>query len=250
MTMLVFAHGMMMDRRQFEPQVDDLSRDHRVHAYDLRSRDARGERAFDLDDLVEDCERELDSAVTEPAILVGMSLGGSMALRFALRHPERLAGLVLIAAAADPETPAAAAAAERHFEAQRDAPVVDASVARDEAEAHFSTRTRRVQPDLVDRWAERFAGRSGQATWWETCCWTRQDDVRDQLAGLRLPVLVLWGDEDGLVPLRRGLATAAAIPDSRLCVVPYAGHGVNLEAPEHVNAALRAFAAECALAAV
>ena len=57
-----------------------------------------------------------------------------------------------------------------------------------------------------------------------------------------LPILLIWGDQDRVIPVAHGYATHAAVPGSRLEVLPGVGHFPNLEAPEAFDEAVRAFA--------
>src|SRR5262249_37907529 len=69
-------------------------------------------------------------------------------------------------------------------------------------------------------------------------------DVRDRLAGIRLPTIVVSGAEDRLTPLKYGRFRADATPGARLVAIEAAGHFPQLEQPAQVNAAIREFLAE------
>ncbi|HWF73208.1 MAG TPA: alpha/beta hydrolase [Solirubrobacteraceae bacterium] len=241
---IVCSHGTMMDRRLFEPQLAGLGHEFRVIAYDLRARGERGEEPYDLYDLADDFVGLLDGLAIERCVLVGMSMGGFMAVRAALRYPERVAGIVLLGSSALPYTPESRTHWEAHFGSVRDTQPIDAAFARADAEAHFSARTTDLDPELVELWVERFGTRSGMETFREVLSWTRQDDVRDQLSQLQTPSLVIHGDEDELVSLDDAYETYLRLPNARLQVVPYASHAVNLEAPHAVNAAIATFAGD------
>jgi pimeloyl-ACP methyl ester carboxylesterase len=66
-------------------------------------------------------------------------------------------------------------------------------------------------------------------------------DLRAVLPAIAVPALLIYGAEDVRAPLGVAEALHAAIPRSRLIVVPAAGHDVNLEAPDEYDAAVRAF---------
>jgi pimeloyl-ACP methyl ester carboxylesterase len=241
---IVFSHGMMLDRSIFAAQIAALSGSYRAVAYDHRARRGAPGEPYDLYDLAGDFCALLDELEIERCVLAGMSMGGFMAVRAALRHRDRLAGVVLIGASAVPYPPADAGLYEQRYGAQRGAATLPSAFAAEEADGHFSARTRRDRPALVAEWRERIATRSGEATYLETLSWSRQDDVRADWAGIDLPVLVVHGDEDVAVPLGDALDTYAAAASGRLLVVPYAGHAVSLEAPDAVNDALSAFLAD------
>ena len=93
---LLLGHGTMMDRTMFADQLAGLSDTYRVVAFDHRARTENWRGPYDLDDLADDVVALLNSLDIERCVLGGMSMGGFMALRFALRHQDRLDGLVLI----------------------------------------------------------------------------------------------------------------------------------------------------------
>src|SRR5438067_3361512 len=95
---ILLIHGLLMDRTMFEPQVEALRDRYRVITPDLRGHGASEHRAEEYTqwDLMEDHVALLDSLGVERAVWGGVSQGGFQSLRAALRHPDRVAGLVLI----------------------------------------------------------------------------------------------------------------------------------------------------------
>lgn len=239
---LVMAHGMELDHTLFEPQQSELSNGFRTVAYDLRARTPLGEQPYELYDLVVDFEALLDERGIEECIFVGMSMGGFTAIRAAFELPARVAGVVLIASCGVPYSPEELDEWRPAYSALRQAECVPPDQARSDAELHFAALTRRRRPELVDAWAKRIATRSGLATWYEFRSWAEQDDLRPRLPRLQKPVLMIHGEEDRAVPIEMALETRALVSSSRLMVLPYAAHGVNLEWPAAVNAVIRAFA--------
>ena len=97
---VLFAHGSEMDRTMFAPQLEHLgAAGFRAVAFDHRARGEAGHVEYSLYDLAEDARELLDQLEIERCILVGMSMGGFVALRAAIRFPERLAGVVLLGGA-------------------------------------------------------------------------------------------------------------------------------------------------------
>jgi pimeloyl-ACP methyl ester carboxylesterase len=68
-----------------------------------------------------------------------------------------------------------------------------------------------------------------------------QADQRDLLPGIRVPTLLVWGEQDARSPLSIAHQLELAIPDTTLVVIPGAGHLSNLEQPERFNKAVRQF---------
>jgi len=68
-------------------------------------------------------------------------------------------------------------------------------------------------------------------------------DFREILPNVKVPTLLIWGDDDKRSPLSCGEAMREAIPGARLVVIPNAGHVSNMEQPEAFNVAVREFLA-------
>jgi pimeloyl-ACP methyl ester carboxylesterase len=107
-TPVVLLHGLTATRRYVVMGSRALERSgHRVVTYDARghgaSTGAEDPDAYDYDDLVEDLRAVMDDRGIDRAVLVGASMGAHTAVRMALDHPERVAGLVIATPAFDPE---------------------------------------------------------------------------------------------------------------------------------------------------
>src|SRR5688500_14310142 len=109
-TPVVLLHGLTATRRYVVMGSKALERGgHRVVAYDARghgrSSGAPDPDAYDYDDLVADLQAVLDERGIERAVLAGASMGAHTAVRLAIDAPERVAGLVVITPAFDPDAP-------------------------------------------------------------------------------------------------------------------------------------------------
>lgn len=190
----------------------------------------------------------MDRLALPRAILVGHSMGAAIALRLALFRPERVAGLVLLNGAARLRVSAEVLALlARELPAD---PVPDAqdpeaaapatSEAMPEALAALMFSPRTVSA-LRERWSAVLVGapRSVAVADFRAC---DGFDVRAQLPGLRVPALIVSGEEDLMVPARLSDEVERLIPGAQRLRVPATGHLSHLEAPELVSEAIAAFA--------
>lgn len=237
---LLCAHGTLMDRTMFQPQLEALAPEYQVAAYDLRARTEHCLTPYDLDDLVEDCRAVIEGLDLDEPVLAGMSMGGFMALRYALEYPETISGLVLIDSMAEPHPDDDVALYSEMIESVRDQPAPPQPLAETVTHFLFGETTREERPDLVDTWVERWRTYPGEAVYHEVQSWLEREDVSEKVQTVDLPALVVHGEEDPSIEPEYGESMADAL-DGRLELIPEAGHSSNLERPEPVNAAIADF---------
>lgn len=238
---VLFAHGTLMDRTMFEPQIEALAPEYRTAAFDFRARTEFWEGPYDMDDLVDDTLAVADGLGMDAPVLAGMSMGGFTALRYALEHPDRLSGLVLIDSAAEPHGDADR---EQYGAMVADLPGTDrVSRGLAEASAHFlfGETTTAERPDLVESWVDRWETYVPESVYHEVNSWLDRPGVADRLDEVDVPTLVVHGEEDRSLPIEGAARMAEALPDAELARIPEAGHTSTLENPEAVSAAMAAF---------
>ena len=239
---LVLAHGTLMDRTMFDPQLEALSDAHRVVAYDLRARTDRWAGPYDLYDLADDCAALLDALGIDSCVLGGMSMGGFVALRVAERYPARVDGLVLVDTTAGTHDEAEIERYREMVETTREAGGVPEQLARVVTHILFGETTLDSDPDLVDAWVDRWLTYPGEAVHHEVESWLERPDFTDRLDGIDVPALVVHGEEDVALEPERSDGLVEGL-DARRELIPAAGHSANVERPEPVNAAIREFLA-------
>ena len=99
---IVFIHGTRLTRGMWAPQMVGLSGGSRVIAVDLPGHGTRADEPFTLDRAADSVARVIDEAGGGRAVVVGLSLGGYVAMHLAERSPDRVRGLVLAGATAEP----------------------------------------------------------------------------------------------------------------------------------------------------
>jgi pimeloyl-ACP methyl ester carboxylesterase len=182
----------------------------------------------------------MDAVGLDSCVLAGMSMGGFVALRFALAYPERVDGLVLVDSMGEAYTEAERAEYGDLAEGVRGADRMPLEMARLSADLMFSERAHEDQSDLVERWVDRWHTYPGDAVADELESWRTEPGVLDDLSALDVPALAVHGEHDQSIPPERARHTIAAL-DGRFETVPGAGHPSNLERPDVVNPLLRGF---------
>ena len=178
----------------------------------------------------------LDHLEIEQAILGGHSMGGAIAMQLCLDHPERVLGLILIGSGAKYEVNPKLI---KYCENERTYPQALQFVIK------FSF-SKTANERLVELAAERMAETppSVLRTDFIVC---NQFDVSEILVEIDKPTLVICGEEDKMMPVSCSQLLSDRIPESRLEIVPNAGHMVMLEQPEPVAQLVHEFLHEIKL---
>ena len=241
---VVLLHGFPFDHTLWDPQAARLAPEFRVVAYDARAHGLSGGAGapFAFEDFVDDLLGVLDALRIDRAILVGLSMGGYVALRFAEREPARVRALVLSdtkSAADGDEARLARAAGVRKVRDSGVAAFADGFLPK-----ALAKRTIEGRPGVVSKVRGMILGCSAAGIAGTLVAMAGRTDTTASLGRIRVPALVLVGAEDALTPPADARALAAAIPGATLVEIPGAAHLPNLEEPEAVGAALLPFLRE------
>lgn len=240
---IVFGHGLVLDGRMFDSQVSSLQDRYRCITFDFRGQGQSQvtESGYGLDALCEDVACLIQALQCAPCHLVGLSMGGMVGMRLAIRRPELLRSLALLGTSADPE-PLGKAIQYRALGLI--ARWFGTGIVADRAMAVLfgrkflgdSTRAR-----LKQEWRKRVAANDQLGISRAVMGVVTRGDILGQLDKISIPTLILVGDQDVACPPMRAERIRSRIPGSKLVVIPGAGHTSSVEEPEAVNAALRQF---------
>jgi len=230
---IILIHGFAMDTRIWDRQFSVFAKRYRVVRYDLRG--------FGRSDLPEteystlnDLQVIMDQLGIEKACTVGISLGGSLAVEFALTYPERIAGLVL-AGSTLRGYPFSDDYIKEFLYYRRTARREGVEVAQDEAMGSPLLASIARRPAL-------FAPVKAMIRDYSGFHWLRHDPhrvfyppVMERLSEVACPVQIIVGQRD--IPDIRGIAERLGreIRQARKVVIPDAGHMVNMEATSQFN---------------
>ena len=227
---LVLIHGSGGSRLHWPPQLRRLP-NYRVFGLDLPGHgDSPGEGEKTIAGYAKRVIDWLDEQGIERMVLAGHSMGGAIAMTAALEKPDRVAGLVLVGtggrlrvngeilqAAADPI----------RFEETVEVVITWA----------FSDQT----PEKIVALAKMRMLETRPAVIHRDFVACNQFDICDHLPEIRVPTLILCGEQDRLTPLKYARHLDEEIPESALVLIEGAGHMVMLERPLEVNGAVEKY---------
>lgn len=231
MAHVVLLHPFPVDHRFWNEVAQALeARGHSVSAPDLPG---FGDRAPEPGWTMDAEADALAASVPEGAMVVGLSMGGYLALSLMAHHPDRVGSLVLADTRAEGEPPEgleARRAAADGLRANGSAAFVEAFVPRamwpGAAEAAIARLTDLASAQSAEAMADATMAIAGRA------------DHVALLPRIAVPTLVIVGEHDQITPPPLSTAMAAAIPDARLVIMGEAGHMTALEHPEEFAALL------------
>jgi 3-oxoadipate enol-lactonase len=235
---VVFSHGYLMDADMFGPQVAALAPEYRVITWDQRGfGGTRATGPFTYWDSADDALALLDHLGVQQAVLAGMSQGGFISLRAALRAPQRVRALILIDSQAGLENPQVVPAYEQMEQTWMDqgpAPVQDvvAAIILGPPDGPVDYAPWFAKWAAADRDELRLAFRT----------LLDRDDITDRLGEISCPALIVHGTADAAIPLAKAEIVQAGLAGP-VTLVPIEGgsHSSNLSHPDEVNAAIADF---------
>ncbi|MFB8755434.1 bifunctional 3-oxoadipate enol-lactonase/4-carboxymuconolactone decarboxylase PcaDC [Streptomyces nigra] len=214
----------------WDRQVPELTQQWRVFRFDLPGHGgAPAHPAGSVTDLAQRLLATLDGLGVQRFGYAGCALGGAVGIELALRHPERVASLALIAAS--PRFGTADEFRQRGVIVRSNG--LD-PIARTSPDRWFTSGFAAAQPAITE-WAVQMVRTTDPGCYIAACEALASFDVRPQLAGVTVPTLVLVGSDDQVTGPAEARTLVAGIPDARLAVVPGASHLVPVEQPAAVT---------------
>jgi pimeloyl-ACP methyl ester carboxylesterase len=237
---LVLLHGFTHDSRVWRPQLEDLSNQFTVIAWDApgAGQSADPPETFGIGDWAECLGGFLDAVGIQRAHIVGLSWGGLLAQEFYRRYSARVLSLVLADTYAGwkgslpepiPEERLAACLRDASLPPAEFVPRYLPGMFGDSPTEETREELARIMSDFHPRGFRLMATALARA------------DTRDLLPTIQVPTLLVWGDADVRSPLTVAHQMHDAIAGARLAVIPGAGHVSNLEEPVQFDAHVRAF---------
>jgi len=242
-TPIVFVHEFAGDLRSWEPQLRHFSRRYRCIAYN-----ARGYPPSDVPESFEKYSQErarddvlalLDGLKIQRAFIVGLSMGGFASLHFGIRYSARALGLVVAGCGYGAE-PAKREEFQRSARANAELILKEGMAKFAATYGHNATRLQLRDKDprgfakYIQYLTEHSPKGSANTMLGYQARRPSLYDLKQEMAGITAPTLVMCGDEDDAT-LEPGLLMKHTISNMGLVVLPRTGHGMNLEDPALFN---------------
>lgn len=244
---LVLAHGYSASLDMWERQVAALSAQHRLILYDMRghggSEAPEDLSAYTIEAYAADQAALLDHLGVERAHIGGLSMGGMVALQFAVTYPQRVRTLILCDTSPE-NPPGMAEEAERAGEMWALAQRFIAERGREEFAKRLFQRFRAmpgldIGEEMEQRYIERMAGASLHGHVGASKAVRARPSLVARLAELTMPALIIVGDRDPLVP--QAAVMRQHIPHNRTVLLADCGHGTAMWKPDAFNAVVLDF---------
>jgi non-heme chloroperoxidase len=240
---MLLLHGVTDSWRSFEGVLPYLPES--IHSFALTQRghgDAdRPDAGYRIRDFAADVAAFVDAHGLGPTIIVGHSMGSTVAQRFAVDHPNQTLGLVLAGSFASYRNNRVVTEFWESGVSHLSDPIDPRFV----REFQESTLAQSIPTALLDR-AVQESLKAPARVWRAAFAGFMEDDCAAELNKIRAPTLILWGAHDAFCPPRDQVALLTAIQGSRLTTYESAGHALHWEEPERFAADLVAFAQDLA----
>lgn len=248
---IILVHGFAASVHAWRPWVERLRDEYRLIAIDLPGHGLtaapKGYRAS-LDSNAALVGELATHVGADRFVLAGNSMGGAVSLTYALENPERLEGLVLVDSAgwsggedAETEGPPLVFALLNNPFGRAILKLFDPKMfARGGLESAYLDESL-VTDELVSRYAELALAPGHRDILLTQNSTPRQPITRDALSNLKVPTLVMAGEEDRIIPVESSVEFAAAIPGAQLVTYPDGGHVPMEQLPNRSADDLRAF---------
>jgi pimeloyl-ACP methyl ester carboxylesterase len=244
---IILLHGFGASLHAFEAWADVLDENYRVISFDLPG---SGLSEPDPSGVYTDARsmeivlKLMDRLAIKSAVLVGNSIGGRLAWRFAADHPDRVTRLVLISPdgyaspgfeyGRPPEVPALMTAMRY---------VLPRFMLRPNIAAAYGNPDN-LTVETFERYHALLLAPGNRAAMLERMRQTVLVDPEPFLRKIRVPVLLLWGEKDAMIPLANAADYMRILPQAELVTFPALGHVPHEEAPLASLAPVLAFLAE------
>ena len=236
---LVLVHGFPLDRTMWASQVAELSGGRRVVAVDLPGRGKSqgiNPDGMSIEDYADAVAETIDSLGEAKVHLGGLSMGGYVVFALWRKYPEKIKSLILIDTKSSDDPPEAKEGREKTAALVREkgtSELLDSLFPKLFSPSTPDAMRAKVRPMFENTPSETAAA--------DALVMRDRPDSTMDLASITVPVLVLHGEDDELMPVDGARSMAGLIPGARFVAIPNAGHMAPMENPNAVNDAIDEF---------
>lgn len=234
---IVFSHGLLWSHKMFMDQVEFLKKRYTVIAYDHRGQGQSEVNAspIDMDILTEDALELIDKLVGQPVHFAGLSMGGFVGMRLAVRYPDKVKSLILMETSANQE-PVENLPKYKFLSGIVKLFGVIPMVASKVMPIMFaqSWLENPKNNDSYIKWTKELQSNKKSITKSVEAVIYRKG-VEEEIRNINCPTMVVVGDEDVATKPEKAKFIQMAIPNAKLHMVPGAGHSSSIEKPEEIN---------------
>lgn len=240
---MLFAHGLLWNTHLYDHQVEYFKNAYRCIAFDFRGQGQSEvtKSGYDIDTLAEDAIALLNALHIDRCHFVGLSMGGFVGQRLAIKYPQRLHSLILLETSADAEEASKIPQYSKLIQgikwlgikrvSKKIMPILF-------GQSFLKDKTRRAD---YKTWLNYLKQNNKIGAVRATLGVIERKGVYDQLEKITTPTLIIVGNEDVATPYDKAQRLHFAIAGSKLAVIERAGHTSTVEAPEAVNETIAMF---------
>jgi len=240
---VILIHGFPFNRRMWDKQVEVLKEKYRVIAYDVRGHgnsDA-GTGDFSIELFAHDLISLMDSLKIEKAIICGLSMGGYIALNAIENYPERINALILCDTTCKSDTSEGIEKRMKAIESIRERGVE--TYADGSLKNFFANESFKTKKEIIAEVRQMMVNTTENTIIETLLALSKRKETCSVLSEIKVPVLLLVGDEDIITPPEAAIFMHKEIKGSMLGIIEHAGHISNLENPDMFNEHLSEFIA-------
>ena len=237
---IFFSHGLLWSGYMFHNQIAVLKDRYRCITYD-HSGQGQTEvtrSGYDIESLYDDAIALIDTLDCAPCHFMGLSMGGFVGLRVGIRRPDLLKSLTIMESSSDTE----AHQTRRQYRLLSIVAYwIGLRVVADRVMEIMFGQKFLNDPErakLKDEWKERMVANDRVGITRAVSGIITREGISEQLDQIRVPTLIIVGDQDVATVPAKAEKMHASIPNSKLVIIPDAGHTSTIEEPEAVTAAL------------
>jgi polyhydroxybutyrate depolymerase len=230
---LVFLHGWLMSPFMWSEQLEALCEERRCLAVAQPGHRVQGfDEPYTMTNWAERLHRQLRNSDLEPAVLVGHSMGGMLAMEYARQYPDAVLGLGLVGTTDTPGQPGVVPGIAQQLAGWND------EIATGWASFLIGSSFLEAKPEWLPEFQDHVA--RSDREWLPNLMEAiqRRDDLTGFTPSIAVPTTVIHCRSDGAVPFAQGEALAGRIPGAELAAIEDCGHAAPMEQPEATTEAL------------